>query len=98
MTHTFEIKQSFEVTLPHYRKNNFYYYKVLSSDGYTIQIGILPEGENMFAKAEFEKLAPSIIFSDKTSECTEKEFNDAFALALNLLIIEKNKESNEING
>jgi hypothetical protein len=89
MKKTFEFTKKIEVTLPHYRKNNFYFYKIISEDGYGINVGILPDGANMFAKVEFEKQYPQVVFSDKTEEITAEEFNEAFANAL-VLIQSKN--------
>jgi len=89
MTHTFEFTKKIKVSLPHYRKNNFYFYKIISEDGYGINVGILPDGANMFAKIEFEKQYTQVVFSDNTEECTAEEFNKAFENAL-VLIQSKN--------
>lgn len=79
----FEIKKTVEVTLPHYRKNHFYFYKVLNEDGYCISVGVLTEGPNMFAKVEFEK--STFAAFNNTDECTAEEFNEAYKSAINLI-------------
>lgn len=81
----FEITKTVEVALPHYRKNNFYYYKILSDKCYCIAVGVLTEGVTLFAKVEYEKLPLTLVFGDNTTECTAEEFNDAYYNAICLI-------------
>jgi hypothetical protein len=78
METTFKINKT--VTLPHYRKNDFIYYKVISETKYlTVWVT-----EN-FAKAEYNDIVIDNVFRDGTIEINETEFNDAFNKTIELI-------------
>lgn len=89
MNHTFEITETIEVTFPHFRKYEFFYYKVLNE---TKEISIAYYLDESLASAEirYDNICNQNTFRKGSYEITEDEFNETFARACKL-INSKNK-------
>lgn len=89
MNHTFEITETIEVTFPHFRKYEFFYYKVLNETK-EISIAYYPDESLASAEIRYDKICNQNTFRKGSYEITEDEFNETFARACKL-INSKNK-------
>ena len=96
--HTFEIKETvivrnekIEVTFPHFRKYEFFSYKVLNKD-MQIQVSYYPhEVERLnTASISHEQICIPNTFRKGSYEITEEEFNETFLRAIQLINNQKN--------
>jgi len=89
MKHTFEIKEEFEVTFPHFRRYEFFFFKVLSPDK-EIFIKYLDKEYGQLATIEYRDIVKLSTFTQGSYEITEDEFNETFQRAFNVIINNKN--------
>jgi hypothetical protein len=91
--HTFEITETFEVTFPHYRKYEFFYYKVLN-DRFEIKVEYFPctntDKSIESAAIIYDRIVLGNTFRTGSYEITEEEFNETFQRAFNIIINHKN--------
>lgn len=87
--HTFEITETFEVTFPHFRRYEFFFYKVLSPEK-EIFIKYLDKGYGQLATIEFRDIVKLSTFTHGSYEITEEEFNETMARAYQLILNKNN--------
>lgn len=86
MTHTFEITETIEVEFPHFRKYEFFYYKVLDKNMEVKISYYLHEVETMnTVSISYDKICELNTFRKGSYEITEDEFNETFARACKLI-------------
>lgn len=87
--HTFEITETFEVTFPHFRRYEFFFFKVLSPEK-EIFIKYLDKEYGQLATIEYRDIVKLSTFTAGSYEITEDEFNETFQRAFNIIINHKN--------
>jgi len=86
MKHTFEIKESIEVEFPHYRRYEFFFYKVLSPTK-EVKVEYYPHSDQDLNSAaiRYDKICFSNTFTYGSYEITESEFNTTYDLAFDII-------------
>jgi hypothetical protein len=80
--HTFYVK-SVEVTFPHFRKYEFFYYK-LTDDKSQLCVTYLENSKDTYG-VSFENICLNNVFMEGSYEITEDEFNETFKRTINFL-------------
>lgn len=83
--HTFNIKK-IEVEFPHFRKYEFFYYKVLNT-AKEIRIEYHPSPDETLESyaISYDRICEANTFREGSYEITEDEFNETFKRALALI-------------
>jgi hypothetical protein len=91
--HTFEITETFEVTFPHYRRYEFFSYKVLN-DKFEIRVEYFPctntDKSIESASIGYDRICQLNTFRKGSYEITEEEFNETMARAYQLILNKNN--------
>lgn len=87
--HTFEITETIEVTFPHFRRYEFFFFKVLSPEK-EICIKYLDKGYGQLATIEFRDIVKLSTFTQGSYEITEEEFEETFLRAIQIINNHKN--------
>jgi len=89
MTHKFEIKETIEVSFPHFRRVAHFFYKVIN-ENCEVSVDYYPsEDESLNSAAiKYDRICKPNTFRHGSYEITEDEFNTTFNLAFELI---KNK-------
>lgn len=91
--HTFEITETFEVTFPHFRRYEFFFYKVLN-DRFEIRVEYFPctntDKSLESASIGYDKIVKQNTFRYGSYEITESEFEETFLRAIQIINNHKN--------